>query len=194
MLVVLILLAYLCGALPFSVWIGQLALGRDVRRYGDGNPGAFNVLRAGGAGWFVLAMLLDFLKGALPVALAQFVGHQSGWALVLIAAAPVLGHATSPFLRFRGGKGLAVTFGIWAGVSLFVVPVLLGVSFAIWTLALKDSGWAVMAGLGSLLVGLLSLSIEPLWLGIWLGTSGILIWKHWPELRSRPQLRQLSTK
>jgi glycerol-3-phosphate acyltransferase PlsY len=67
-------LGFASGALPFSIWIGQLALNADIRRYWDGNPGATNVLRAGGKGWALLAAVLDMLKGALPVALAYVRG------------------------------------------------------------------------------------------------------------------------
>src|SRR5690242_19021308 len=101
-------IAFFCGALPFSVWIGQRVLKKDIRRYGDTNPGATNVLRAGGRGAAALALLLDFLKGALPVALAHFQANFTGWPLVGVALAPVLGHAFSPFLRFKGGKAVAV--------------------------------------------------------------------------------------
>ncbi|KPK05115.1 MAG: hypothetical protein AMJ56_16395, partial [Anaerolineae bacterium SG8_19] len=64
-----IALAFLCGSLPLSVWLGRLVLGIDIRQFGDGNPGAANVWRAGGAKWGLTAVLLDFLKGAIPVAL-----------------------------------------------------------------------------------------------------------------------------
>ena len=63
------LLGFLLGALPFSVWIGRFGLQRDIMKVGDGNPGATNVLRAGGFLWFSLALMLDIGKGALPVGL-----------------------------------------------------------------------------------------------------------------------------
>jgi glycerol-3-phosphate acyltransferase PlsY len=116
------------GALPFSVWIGRLALGRDIRAYGDHNPGMTNVFRAGGKGWGVVAMLLDGFKGAVPVGLACRLVHLNGWGMAAVAEAPVLGHAFSPFLRFSGSKALAVTVGIWDRLTLFFGPLLLGVS------------------------------------------------------------------
>ena len=111
------LLAFLCGSLPFSVWIGRLALGADIRQFGDANPGATNVLRAGGKGAAAVALLLDFLKGAIPVGLAHFQGGVNGWPLAAVAVAPVLGHAFSPFLGLRGGKAVAVTGGGWGGLT-----------------------------------------------------------------------------
>ena len=150
-----IALAFLCGSLPLSVWLGRLVLGINIRQFGDGNPGAANVWRAGGARWGFTAVLLDFLKGAIPVALANFVFGVEGPAMAAVAIAPIAGHAFSPFLGFHGGKALAVTFGIWAGLTVWIVPAILGVFFGIYLALLKPEGWAVMAGIFSLLVVLL---------------------------------------
>ncbi len=109
--------AFLIGALPLSVWVGSLALGVDVRAFGDGNPGATNVYRAGGRMTAFFALFLDFLKGALPVGTAAYVAGINFPLLAAISLAPVAGHAFSPFLRWRGGKAVAVTFGIWAGLT-----------------------------------------------------------------------------
>ncbi|MDX1689246.1 MAG: glycerol-3-phosphate acyltransferase, partial [Candidatus Promineifilaceae bacterium] len=119
--IIWIIVAFLCGSLPFSVWIGRAALEKEITRFGDGNPGAANVWRAGGVGWGMLAGLLDFLKGATPVALANYVLGLDSLILAFVAIAPIAGHAFSPFLRFRGGKALAVTFGIWAGLTIWLI-------------------------------------------------------------------------
>ena len=79
-----IFIAFLCGSLPLSVWLGRVALGKDVTQYGDRNPGAANVWRAGGIGWGLLAATLDLLKGAIPVGLANFVFDMEGWALAAV--------------------------------------------------------------------------------------------------------------
>ena len=189
-----VLIAFLAGALPLSVWLGRLALGVDIRDCGDGNPGAANVWRAGGAGWGWLAILLDFFKGAIPVGLANFVMGVAGWELTAVALAPILGHAFSPFLRFRGGKALAVTFGIWTGLSIWLAPTVLGLSFALWFYWLKPEGWAVMAGSGCLLIVLLFLPVSPGWLGVWLGMALIFAWTHRADLAQRPRLRRLGGK
>ena len=98
-------IGFFCGAIPFSVLLARLYAGADISRVGDGNPGAANAWRAGGWRVGALAMALDFLKGAVPVAAARFLGGARDWELVPIALAPVLGHAFSPFLSGRGGKG-----------------------------------------------------------------------------------------
>ena len=69
-----IVVGFLCGALPFAVWLPRLIAGADVRRYGDGNPGAFNAWKAGGWHTGLPVLLLDFFKGALPVGLAHYTG------------------------------------------------------------------------------------------------------------------------
>jgi glycerol-3-phosphate acyltransferase PlsY len=119
------LIAFLSGSIPFSVLVGRLAANVDIRKYGDHNPGATNVLRATGWGWGALAGLLDYLKGAVPVGIPWFLLGIHGWGIVPIALAPLLGHAYSPWLRFRGGKAVATTFGVWTGLTLGAGPVIL---------------------------------------------------------------------
>ena len=165
----------------------------DITQYGDGNPGAANVWRAGGGRWGMFAVLLDFLKGAIPVGLANYAFGLEGWLMTVVAIAPILGHAFSPFMGFQGGKALAVTFGIWTGLSLFVVPVLMGLFFGIYLWLLKPEGWAVMAGVFSLLAVLLILFPDPVWLSVWAGMTLILAWKHRLDLRQRPKLRSLKS-
>jgi len=183
------LISFLSGALPFSVWIGRLALGRNIRLYGDHNPGMTNVFRAGGRGWGVAAMLLDWLKGALPVGLAHWLFHLDGWGVAAVAVAPVLGHAFSPFLKFQGGKAVAVTVGIWSGLTLFYAPLLLGVSLTLLILILASDGWPLFPAL-LVLLGALLLGHAPGWmLGTWAANTLVLLWKHRRDLHRPPRLR-----
>lgn len=178
------LLGFLSGSLPFSVWLGHLIARADVRRYGDGNPGATNAWRAGGWRAGVPAMLLDYLKGAMPVALAHFWADISLWALVPVALAPVLGHAFSPFLRFRGGKAVATTFGIWTGLTLWVGPTTLGLTLTLAVALNSADAWSVMLGMLALLVSLLLQQSSAPFLAVWAGNLAILIWKHRHGLRT----------
>ena len=184
-----ILLAFFCGALPFSVWLPQIARRADVRQFGDGNPGATNAFRAGGKGIGLLALLLDVSKAAAPVGWANFQIGFDGWPLALIATAPVLGHAFSPFLRFNGGKALAVAFGAWIGLTLWQlsIPALLLVLF--WRKVIDVDGWAVMLALAVLLLIILVWLPEPLYLAVLTGQVLILGWKHRADLRKRPHLQ-----
>lgn len=185
-----IAIAFLSGSLPWSVWLGKVALGVDIRDYGDGNPGAANVWAAGGAGWGMLAILLDGFKGLIPVAVANFIVGIDGWQLALVALAPVLGHAFSPFLGFNGGKALAVTFGVWTGMTgTWVVPVLLGLFFALGLWLLKPEGWAILAGSLALLAALLLLGAPDFWYILWVGATAVLLFKQRADLGERPTVR-----
>jgi glycerol-3-phosphate acyltransferase PlsY len=194
-------LAFLSGSLPFSVWIGRLALGADIRTVGDANPGATNVLRAAGkskrrrlAG--VVAILLDSLKAFIPVLLAREWGGVAGRPLALVAVAPVLGHAFSPFLRFRGGKAVASTFGTWAALTLWEGPTVLGLGMTVMTRFFAANGWAVLIPMT--VMGAWLLLTPPAWNGLgwrppppvialaWLLNTAILAWKHRADLRRRP--------
>jgi glycerol-3-phosphate acyltransferase PlsY len=187
-----IVFAFLCGALPLSVWLGRAALKVDITQYGDGNPGAANVWRAGGGRWGMTAVLLDFFKGAIPVGLANYAAGLDGWLLAAVAIAPILGHAFSPFMGYQGGKALAVTFGIWTGLTLFLVPVILGMFLGLYLWFLKPEGWAVMAGSFGLLLALLFFFPDPVWMAVWAGMTLILAWKHMQDLRQKPQIRPLA--
>ena len=191
-------LAFLSGSLPFSLWIGRLIARADVRRYGDGNPGAANAWRAGGWRAGFPALLLDYLKGAAPVGLAHYGIGLSGWALLPVALAPVLGHAFSPFLRFRGGKAIAVTFGVWSGLTLWDAPTVLGLALALAVAVNSTDAWSPLFGM-LVLLGYLVLARSPTpFLGIWAGNFAILLWKHRRDLRTppraRPYLRRLWRK
>ncbi len=190
----LVLIAFLCGSLPFSVWLGRLFLGMDVRHVGDGNPGAANVFKSGGRVVGLLALLLDVTKAAAPVGLAYFNLGMRGLPMALIAVAPILGHAFSPFLGFRGGKALATALGVWIGLTLWkaslaaVGGVLIGI--ALFT----TSGWAVMLGMSITLVAILLWMPGSLLLMVWAGEILILAWTHRADLAQRPRLRPWLTQ
>lgn len=183
------LLGFFSGSLPFSVWIGHLIARTDIRRYGDGNPGATNAWRAGGWRAGIPAMLLDYLKGAIPVTVAHFWAGTSGWALVPVAVAPVLGHAFSPFLHFQGGKAVAATLGIWTGLTLWMGPTALGLAFALAFALNSADAWSVMLGMLALLVSLLLQQDPAPLLSVWVGNLAVLILKHRHGLQTPPQPR-----
>lgn len=182
---ILSLFGFFCGALPLAVIVGKIALRRDIRTVGDHNPGAFNVLRAGGVSWGALAIILEVAKGAFPVGLAAQVFHIEGIGLVACAIAPVLGHAYSPFLNFRGGKAIAVSLGIWIGLTIWTVPLVGLLLLIIGTLSLTVSGWALMfamAGVGLFL--LVTAAHWELW-SVFVLNLAIFMVKHRADL-SRP--------
>jgi glycerol-3-phosphate acyltransferase PlsY len=119
--VVTFIAAFLIGSIPFGYLIGRFFYHIDIRKQGSGNIGAMNALRTMGRSGAAAVLLLDALKGFAPAlfALVFFKGHldQEGWPpseqiLASIAATgAVLGHCFSPWLRFKGGKGVATSFG-----------------------------------------------------------------------------------
>jgi glycerol-3-phosphate acyltransferase PlsY len=174
---------FVCGSLMFSVWLGRLALRRDIREVGDGNPGAGNVWRAGG-GWRlgVPAALLDYSKGVVPVALACRYGGITGWGLMPVGLAPLLGHVFSPFLGFRGGKGIATTFGIWTGLTDLGGPLAFGLtSLVLWRAKITD-GWTVLGGMIGLLAYLWLRAPEAPLLAVWAVNAALVAWRHGREL------------
>jgi glycerol-3-phosphate acyltransferase PlsY len=187
--VAFILFAFLCGSLPFSVWLGKIFLDVDVRHFGDGNPGAANVFRAGNKLFGLLALMLDVCKAAFPVGLAYFTLDIRGVPMFMISLAPILGHVFSPFLGFRGGKALATALGVWIGLTIWkaslagVIAVLIGI--AVFT----SPGWAVMFALGGIMTILIIWLPEPLLFSVWVGETLILVWTHRLDLRQRPCLR-----
>ena len=130
--VVFVLVSYLFGALPIGLLVGRMVKGIDVRDYGSGNIGASNVWRTMGPVWGIAVFLFDFCKGYFPTLLAGRVHDVSPWLPVLVGLASILGHNFSPFLRFKGGKGVATSLGVVYGLS----PLAAAVGFAVWGLCL----------------------------------------------------------
>ena len=107
-------IAYLIGSIPTGYIIVKAKTGQDIRTIGSGSTGATNVKRVLGKNYFFLVMLLDALKGALPVILAKLfatVGLSLGLAPVIAAVAVIIGHSKSIFLQFKGGKSVASGVG-----------------------------------------------------------------------------------
>ncbi|MEM7115198.1 MAG: glycerol-3-phosphate acyltransferase [Chloroflexota bacterium] len=186
------LLAFLLGALPFSVWVGQLALGKEIRDYGDKNPGATNVLRAGNPVWFGLALALDISKAAAPVGLAYQIFGWQGWEIVPIALAPLLGHAFSPFLNWRGGKAIATTLGVWIGLTIWIVPLVGIILLVALSLTLRPHGWSMLTTMIGVLLFLIFVVGNPVLTAVCLTHIALIIWTHREDLQQRPKL-QLKT-
>jgi len=180
---------FISGALPFSYWIGRIAIHTDIRHYGDGNPGAINAIKAGGFKVGLATGSLDYLKGAIPVGMANFVFEIQDWSLVPIAISPVLGHAFSPFMGFHGGKAVAVTFGVWTGLLLWEGPTVFGVSLCFFVLFQVIDSWAVIMAMVTLIFYSALRQLESIFLVIGAFNLLILIWKHLSDLQQIPRFR-----
>ncbi len=122
--------SYLCGSIPFGLLIARVASGKDVRAVGSGNIGATNVARAAGRPAAITTLVLDALKGLVPVLLAARTPGAPPMLASGCAFAAVLGHCHPVWLRFRGGKGVATGLG----VSLALAPWAAAAGAATWLL------------------------------------------------------------
>lgn len=122
--------AYLVGSIPTGYLIVKSKTGQDIRKIGSGSTGATNVKRVLGKKWFFTVMILDAIKGALPVFLAKILGTAAvsiGLLPVIAAVAVIIGHSKPCFLNFKGGKSVASGVGTiialnWiAGISIAVI-------------------------------------------------------------------------
>ncbi len=126
-------LAYLIGSLSFAVIVSKLMGLNDPRTFGSKNPGATNVLRSGSKPAAIITLVLDALKGYIPVALVQWFGKDHGLGdgtVALVGLAAFLGHLYPVFFKLKGGKGVATAVGVLLGVH-WALGLACVVSFAI---------------------------------------------------------------
>ena len=129
----LILLAYLIGSIPSSVWVSQHFFDIDIRDYGSGNAGATNTYRVLGPKWGTVVMVADMLKGVLAVKLALLLPEYAYSEVNLqnlqtgLGLAAVIGHIFPIWADFRGGKGVATLFGLVLGISPFTAMGCVGI-------------------------------------------------------------------
>lgn len=174
--------AFLCGSIPFGLLLVKLAGKGDVREHGSGNIGATNVSRVGGKALGVVTLLLDILKGFLPVYLAKKVGISADF-LPLLALAAVLGHVFTPWLKFQGGKGVATALGvILAAEPQLVILPLATFILVLWLTRHVSLGSILAAAMVPVPFLLLTGGFfgPPKWLELvpWLLLVILVIWKH----------------
>lgn len=172
--------AYLAGSLSFAVIVSRSMGLSDPRSYGSGNPGATNVLRSGNKAAAILTLVLDALKGYLPVALAAHFGpaHGLGTGTVgMVALAAFVGHLWPVFFRFRGGKGVATAAGALLGID----PLLGAATVATWLIIAAFFRYSSLASI-------VAAVFAPFWRVLTEGTDAIslavaaigvlLLWRH----------------
>jgi glycerol-3-phosphate acyltransferase PlsY len=185
----LVLCAFGLGACPFSLWIGRWLLGKDIRDYGDGNPGAANVFRAGGRKSGLLAVFLDIAKGVPFVFLAHSFFELPEAAVLGIAFSAILGHAFSPILQLKGGKAVAVTFGaILALPQHDMLFALAGATF-LGFLFIDVDAWVVIFGAAASATYIAvtrGASAETFFM---LSVLALLVLKFFAELKTFPRIK-----
>ena len=152
-----ILAAYLLGATPTSYIAGKLGRGIDLREHGSRNLGATNVYRILGWKYAIPVALFDIAKGAIPVLLfARWAGAaEHPWLPVALGGAAVLGHMFSPYVSFKGGKGVATA----AGMFLALAPVAVLLAILVWGICLWLTGYVSLSSI-------IAVASVPLW--VWL--------------------------
>jgi len=174
---------YLVGSMPTGYLLGQFR-GIDIRQHGSGNIGATNVWRVMGRNWGLVAFASDFLKGFLPLYLVRTLSFPDAgsWAvsllLVVCGLAAIIGHNYTPWLGFKGGKGIATS----AGVLAALMPPVLAVALSLWIVATLVTR---TVSIGSILA---AVSLAPLayffYPGSWIYfglacLAGLLaVWRH----------------
>ena len=178
-------LAYLIGSLSFAVIVSRAFGLSDPRTYGSGNPGATNVLRSGSKKAAAVTLLLDALKGFVPVVLVKYAGPQFGLeegTLALVAIAAFLGHLFPVFFQFKGGKGVATALGVLLGISGWLGLLVLLTWLAVAVISRYSSLSALIASIAApvyyvLLDGSLWSAEKPLLAAI-IAMSALLLWRH----------------
>jgi glycerol-3-phosphate acyltransferase PlsY len=167
---ILIILAYLLGSIPFGLIIAK-AHGKDLRNIGSGNIGATNLSRALGKKWAFSCFFLDVTKGLLPM-LAATLLHSSAPTItelllaLAVGCAAVLGHIFPLYVKFRGGKGVATSFGVALGLWPYFT-ICAAFAFAVWLAVVLTSRYislaSVIASLSFPLTLLLMIAVTPAW-------------------------------
>ena len=176
---------YLVGSLSFAVIVSRLMGLSDPRSYGSGNPGATNVLRSGNKAAALLTLVLDALKGYVPVWLVLAFGARFGLGettAAFVGLAAFVGHLWPVFFRFQGGKGVATA----AGVLLAINPWLGAATLLTWIIVAAFMRYASLASLVAAVFApfyqALIWGVEPLILAI-IPISLLLVWRHEANIR-----------
>ncbi len=154
--ILIVIITYLFGSVPTAYLLYKIRKGDDIRKYGSGNVGGTNVIRTLGTGWGLFIIIVDMLKGFLPILIVYFIYPDDFILLAAVVVAVVLGHVFPIYIGFKGGKAIATTFGAIIGISslpfiseptwLRILPIFL--AFGIWLLVFAISR---IISLGSLI-------------------------------------------
>jgi glycerol-3-phosphate acyltransferase PlsY len=157
--------SYLLGATPTSYIAGRVGRGIDLRDHGSKNLGATNVYRLLGWSYAIPVGLFDVAKGVIPVALFGRWAGGPDWLPVTLGGAAVLGHMFSPYVRFRGGKGVATAGGVFVALA----PLAFAIAIPVWALSLWLTGYVSLSSIVAALT-------FPLWVRLTTGGAGPTFW------------------
>lgn len=180
-----IAVGYLLGSCPAGYLLVKVLTGNDIRTLGSCNIGATNVGRVLGKKWAIVTAIFDMSKGGIAVLLALFFGVDSPTVLAMTGGAAVIGHNYPVWLRFKGGKGVATTFGVLACFDFFNPwPAMLG--GIVWYVIMRGSRYVSVASMLSLFCAALLMPLFSMPRPYYV-TAGLLallcVWRHRANIR-----------
>ena len=180
--------SFFSASIPWSLIIGFIFSKQDIRTIGDKNPGGTNTLKLSGIKVGLLAISLDILKSFFPIYFAIIFGFD-GFQLAILCFAAITGSIFSPFLRFNGGKSLAVSCGIWMAISLGMIGPLICLIMAFSHLIQKTHLWTILSGWLGILIWVLIFSLSIEYIVIFIINFILVMFKHKNEFNQKIILR-----
>ena len=176
MTVLAILLSYVLGSVPTGLWLGLRLRGIDIREHGSKNIGATNTLRVLGKRLGAFALAGDVLKGLVAVVVF---GGSAPWPQLPLACgvAAIMGHTASVFLKFKGGKGVATSAGVFLGLAPLPMLIALGVFAAVMSLTRMVSAASISAAIG-FVAAILMLGVQGPMRVIAIFVAVVIVWRH----------------
>jgi acyl-phosphate glycerol 3-phosphate acyltransferase len=180
--------SFFSASIPWSLIIGFIFSKQDIRTIGDKNPGGTNTLKLAGIKVGLLAISLDILKSFFPIYFAIIFGFD-GFQLAILCFAAIAGSIFSPFLKFNGGKSLAVTCGIWMAISSGIIGPLICLIMAFSHLIQKTHLWTILSGWLGILIWVLIFSLSIEYIVIFIINFILVMFKHKNEFNQKIILR-----
>ena len=183
-LVFWIMISFVSASVPWSLILGYIFSNKDIRTVGDKNPGGTNTLKLSGIKVGLMAIFLDISKSFFSVYFSLFYGFV-GYELILICLAAISGSIFSPFLKFNGGKSLAVSCGIWLAISSGIIGPLICLMMAFSHLIQKTHIWTILFGWLGILIWVLIFSFELEYVTIFFINFILVMYKHRKEFNQK---------
>ena len=180
--------SFFSASIPWSLIIGFIFSKQDIRTIGDKNPGGTNTIKLSGIKVGLLAISLDILKSFFPIYFAIIFGFD-GFQLAILCFAAISGSIFSPFLRFNGGKSLAVSCGIWMAISSGMIGPLICLIMAFSHLIQKTHLWTILSGWLGILIWVLIFSLSIEYIVIFIINFILVMYKHKNEFNQKIILR-----
>jgi len=189
--IVLILISYLLGSVPTGYLIAKRVMNIDIREHGSGNPGAANVYRTVGKWAGLCTFFVDAIKGFVPVCLARHFCPEQYWVAIACGVVAILGHMWTIYLKFRGGKGVATSAGVFAAL----LPIPTALAFGSFVLCVWKWGRISIGSIcASIVLPLTSYFIgkQPISVNLMVTVIGALvIYKHVPNIKRLLEQKEL---